>query len=240
MRFTLKQLRYFDAALRTGSIARAAVEMNISQSSITAAIDIIEQGARAELFRRMPAKGIVPTDIGINVGERIREFLEQARVFESDILTLAGNPAGTLRLGCYAPSAPYVLPPILEQISSDFPEIRIELKEGDMHALSDLLVSGRIDMALTYRREIKKSLPFVALFQATPIAFVPAVWPLAKQDEVSLSELVDLPMILLDMPGTRPYFFGIFEAQGLSPRIAHTTKVPRFCVAWLQQILAMP
>ena len=224
MQFTLKQLRYFDAALRTGSIARAAAELNISQSSITAAIDIIEQVARAELFRRMPAKGIVPTDTGISVGERIKEFLEQARVFESDILTLAGNPAGTLRLGCYAPSAPYVLPPILKQISSDFPEMGIELKEGDMHTISNLLSSGSIDLALTYRREIKKSLPFVALFQATPIAFIPTAWPLAKQNEVSLSELVEQPMVLLDLPGTRPYFSGLFEAQGLRPRIAHTTK----------------
>lgn len=224
MQFTLKQLRYFDAALRTGSIARAAVEMNISQSSITAAIDNIEQAAGAELFRRMPAKGIAPTDIGIGVGERIREFLEQTRIFESDLLTIAGNPAGTLRLGCYAPTAPYVLPPILKQISSDFPEISIELKEGDMRTISDLLSSGRIDLALTYRREIKKSLPFVSLFLATPIAFVPATWPLANQDEVSLAELVEQPMILLDMPGTRPYFCGIFEAQGLRPKIVHTTK----------------
>ncbi len=53
MNFTLKQLCYFDAALRNGSIARAAVEMNISQSSITAAIDMIEQCVGAELFRRV-------------------------------------------------------------------------------------------------------------------------------------------------------------------------------------------
>ena len=42
MHFTLKQLRYVDAALRTGSIVQAAREMNISQSSIAAAIDASE------------------------------------------------------------------------------------------------------------------------------------------------------------------------------------------------------
>jgi len=41
MGFTLKQLRYFEAALRNGSIATAAVEMNISRSSITAAIYLL-------------------------------------------------------------------------------------------------------------------------------------------------------------------------------------------------------
>lgn len=33
MRFTLKQLRYFDAAVRSGSISRAAAEMHISVGS---------------------------------------------------------------------------------------------------------------------------------------------------------------------------------------------------------------
>src|SRR5690554_5100118 len=108
MRFTLKQLRYFDAAMRTGSIARAATEMNISQSSITASIDAIEQTVGTELFRRIPAKGVQPTDAGQTVGTRIALFLEQARVFESDLMSLTGDPTGTLHLGCYAPTAPYV------------------------------------------------------------------------------------------------------------------------------------
>ena len=76
-----------------------------------------------------------------------------------------------------------------------------------MHTISDLLSSGRIDLALTYRRQIKKSLPFVALFQATPIAFIPTAWPLAKQNEVNLPrlpELVERPMIKHFSTGRAP------------------------------------
>lgn len=81
MRFTLKQLRYFDAAVRSGSISRAAAEMHISQSSITASIDAIEQSLGMELFRRVPAKGVQPTEAGHVVATRIADFLEQARRF---------------------------------------------------------------------------------------------------------------------------------------------------------------
>lgn len=224
MRFTLKQLKYVDAALRTGSIARAAVEMNISQSSITSAIDLIEQTTGAELLRRMPAKGVVPTDKGLEVGKRVQEFLEQARIFESDLLTLTGDPAGTLRLACYAPTAPYVLPPILKRISEQYPQIRIELKEGDMHSITELLNSGAVDLALTYRRETPDTQPFERMFRATPIALIPDVSPLARQRDVDLSELVEMPMILLDLPGTHAYFTGLFQAKGLRAQIAHTTK----------------
>ena len=224
VRFSIKQLTYFDAALRTGSIARASVEMNISQSSITAAIDIIENASGAELLRRMPAKGIVPTDKGLEIGVRVREFLEQARIFEADLLTLAGNPAGTLRLGCYAPTAPYVLPTILKRISQDYPQIRLEIKEGDMRAIVEFLNTGVVDLALTYRRAAPKAQPFLPMFEAKPIAMIPDASPLAKEPEIALSDLADLPMILLDLPGAPDYFESLFEAEGLSPKIAHTTK----------------
>lgn len=222
--FTLKQLQYFDAALRAGSIAKASVEMNISQSSITAAIDMIEKSTKTELLRRMPAKGIVATDKGLEIGARIREFLEQARIFEADLLTLTGDPSGTLRLGCYAPTAPYVLPPILKRISQNFPHIRVEIKEGDMQSIAEFLNSGVVDLALTYRRAAPKSQPFLPMFKAAPIALVPDVSPLARQPEVTLAELADLPMILLDLPGAPEYFANLFAAQGLAPKVAHTTK----------------
>ncbi len=74
MHFTLKQLRYFDAAVRSGSIARAATEMHISQSSITASIDAIEQSLGMELFRRVPAKGVAADRGRTDRGDPHRRF----------------------------------------------------------------------------------------------------------------------------------------------------------------------
>ena len=213
MNFTLKQLRYFDAALRSGSIARAAAEMNISQSSITAAIDLIKQTLDVDLFRRIPAKGIVATQLGQDIGSRVSGFLEQARLFESDLMSLAGDPTGTLRLACYAPTAPYVLPPLLKRIAEEYPDIRIELQEGNMQSISDMLSEGVVDVALTYRRHAPDGERFVPLFRARPWVLLPENSPLA-----------DLPMVLLDLPGTETYFKGLFEARGLSPNVVHSTK----------------
>ncbi|KPP86250.1 MAG: Transcriptional regulator [Rhodobacteraceae bacterium HLUCCO07] len=224
MHFTLKQLRYFDAVLRTGSIARAAIEMNISQSSITAAIDSVEQHVGTELFRRIPAKGLVPTETGHRVGRLVTGFLEQARVFESELLSLSGAPSGTLSLACYAPSAPHVLPPVLRHVARAYPSIRIDLKEGDMQTISDLLHTGSVDLALTYRRNTPEKMPFKSLFHARPWALLPQNSPLALDDSVALEDLADLPMILLDLPTTERYFREIFSSRGLRPNVVHRTK----------------
>lgn len=224
MRFTLKQLRYFDAALRNGSIARAAEDMNISQSSITAAIDVIEQCIGTDLFRRIPAKGLVPTPAGTQVGARVAAFLDQTRLFESDLMSLAGDPTGTLRMACYAPSAPYVLPPLLKRIAQTYPDIRIDLTEGDLHSIDDLLKSGAVDMALTYRHAEPDDRSFAPLFQARPWAILPVAAPLAARRSVSMAELAPLPMVVLDLPGATEYFLGLFDALGLTPNVAHRTK----------------
>ncbi|ASM72905.1 MULTISPECIES: LysR family transcriptional regulator [Roseobacteraceae] len=224
MRFTFKQLRYFDAALRHGSIARAADEMNISQSSITAAIDMIEATLGTRLFRRTPAKGIMPTETGRTVGERIAAFLEQCQSFDSSLAVPGADPTGTLRLACYAPTAPFVLPLLLKQVSSLYPAIRIDLKEGDMSVIADLLQRGVVEMALTYRRYLRPSQPFVPFFRARPFALLPESSPLAARASLSLEDLADQPMIMLDLPATQNYFRQLFSSQGLKPQVVHSTK----------------
>ncbi|MCM2563312.1 LysR family transcriptional regulator [Lutimaribacter sp. EGI FJ00015] len=224
MRFTLKQLRYYDAALRTGSIAKAAIEMNISQSSITAALDLIEETVGQELFRRVPAKGIQPTDMGQEVGSRIAAFLKQARVFESDLMSMSGNPTGMLHVGCYAPSAPHVLPRLMKIVAEHHAAIRMELIETDLGAMPRLLNEGKIDLALTYRRTLPDAMPFLPLFRARPYALLRENSALSQQPYVTLKDLSQHPMVLLDLPSAMGYFHQIFADQGLALQVAHTTK----------------
>lgn len=224
MRFTLKQLRYYDAALRTGSIAKAAAAMNISQSSITAALDILEETVGQELFRRVPAKGIQPTETGQSVGQRIADFLEHARVFESDLMSLSGNPTGRLHVGCYSPSAPYVLPRLMKKVAHLHPSIRVELVEADLVQMHSLLQEGKIDLALTYRRTVPEALHFLPLFEARPYALLPEDSPLAAQATVTLRDLAAMPMVLLDLPDASGYFSDLFAEQGLEFQTVHTTK----------------
>ena len=95
--FTLKQLRYVEAAGRLGSIASASQELSISQSSITAAVDALEQDIGYDLFVRTPAKGIRATPQGTETLRLIREFIDQSKHFESEVKSLSASPAMPLR-----------------------------------------------------------------------------------------------------------------------------------------------
>jgi DNA-binding transcriptional LysR family regulator len=226
MKFTLKQMRYAEAAGRLGSIAAAAAELNISQSSVAAAIDAIEGALGLDLFLRQPAKGIVPTAAGRRALELMREMLSTAAHLQSEFDCLDGAARGTLRLGCYATVAPFVLPPLLKAFSERCPEARIELHEGDLAEMRARLEAGEIDLALTYVRPDRDGAPedFEPLFDAHPYALVPAESALAQKRVATLAELAARPFVLLDLPRTRDYFTGLFRAEGLELRIAHSTR----------------
>lgn len=224
MNLTFKQMRYATAAGRLGSIAAAAVEINISQSSITAAIDALEDSLGIDLFIRQPAKGIVPTPAGREALAMMQGMLNQIAQFESELESLGGSPRGLLRLGCYITAAPYVLPPTLRAFSMRYPQARIELLEGDLAAIADMLVAGEIDLAMTYREPSQLELDFHPLFDARPYALVSREDPLSQADAVSLRELAERPMVLLELPLTREYFNSLFEAVGVRPNIVHSSR----------------
>lgn len=224
MNFTLKQMRYVEAAGRLGSIAQAAKELAISQSSITAAIDALETSLEYDLFLRTPAKGIKATPTGEQALLLIRNFLQQARYFEADLQSLGGDASGLVRIACYATAAPAFLPPILQNLTDNFPGMSVQVMEGNLDSIREFLDEGKVDLVFTYSDGLQSGYNFLTLFDAPPYALISLDDPLSEQPSVSFTDLAERPMVLLELPRTREYFTGLFEQSGQSPTIAHTTR----------------
>lgn len=224
MNFTLKQLRYVEATGRLGSIANAANELNISQSSITAAIGAFEGQIGFDLFVRTPAKGISVTPAGLETLKLIRSFITQSRQFEAEVIAIGGDATGSVRISCYATAAPSFLPPILKNFKSIYPNTSITLLEGNMDTIMEFLKNGEADVAFTYQEMVEDRQDFTPLFAAPPYALLAADDPLAQGKSVSLADLADKPMIMLDLPRTKEYFTGMFEKAGLKPNLVHSTR----------------
>lgn len=222
--FTLKQLRYIEATGRLGSISNAAAEQNISQSSITAAIDALESQIGYDLFMRTPAKGISVTPSGAETLRLIRGFIDQSRHFEAEMESVGGDAKGSVRIACYGTAAPSFLPQILKDFTKTYPGISIKLLEGDMLETVAYLRNGEADLAFTYIEAVDDKLKFSPLFKAPPYALLPADDPLAEAPFVSFAQLAEKPMVILDLPRTKSYFLAMFEQKGLTPNIVHSTR----------------
>ena len=138
----------------------------------------------------------------------------------------AGRSGPTLRIGCLAAPAPFVMGELLAACAIQHPEIAVELVESDSTALVERLRRGDLALALTYDLDLGTGLEVERLGELRPYVLLPAAHPLARQSSVSLADLVPEPMILLDLPGTREHQRGCFAASGgHSPRIGqHATS----------------
>ena len=112
---------------------------------------------------------------------------------------------------------------MLEHLPRDS-RLALQLVDGDQRAILDHLRRDTVDMALIYDWEVEPSIVKERLIGLRPYALFSAADPLAKREQVSLAELVDRPMVLLDAPPSEAYFKSLFQARGLEPTIAYRTR----------------
>jgi len=221
---TIKQLRYVEAAGRTGSIAAAAALSNISQSSITAAIDALEAETGFDLFTRVPAKGLIITSAGQQCMALIEDFLNSFSAFESELGAIGGTSKGTIRLACFSAAAALFLPSAIASFQRDHPGIRFEMVEGNMDTVTGYLEEGQADIAFTYDEVVKDGQDFHPLVDLPHFALLSVDDPLATRASVSLSELATKPMIELNLIRTSAYYSGLFKEAGLEVDVVHSSS----------------
>tara|TARA_R100000687_G_scaffold82743_1_gene83094 strand:+ start:61 stop:987 length:927 start_codon:yes stop_codon:yes gene_type:complete len=224
LRFTLRQLEYFVAVGELGSIAQAAEQVNVSSPSISAAITQLEREFGLPLFVRQHAQGLSLTQAGRRMMEQATHILQ-----ESDLLVdLAGDISGTVRgplnIGCLVTFAQVVLPSVRRSFELEFSEVRARQVELNQAEIFSALRRAEIDVALTYDLDLPADLVFEGLLEFPPYVMLAPDHPLAENTSVSALELVQHPMVLLDLPFSSEYFLSFFAGLDIKPQIAERTK----------------
>jgi len=222
--FTLKQLRYFVVAGELSSVTRAARKLHVSQPSISAAIQQIEEITGLQLFVRHHAQGLSLTPLGRQLMDRARQLLRDAEGLEKYARSLGEEIGGELRLVAFPTFAPAFLPRLLRRYADRHPSVSLYCDEMHQADIVRGLRQGDYELAFTYDLEIPEEVEFTPLYRFPPYAVVAADHPMGERDSIGLAELVNHPMVLLDWPLSHEYFLSIFTHHGLSPAVAHRAK----------------
>lgn len=143
IRFTLRQLEYFEALAETLHFGRAAALVGVTQPALSAQISELEERLGRRLLDRGP-KSVSLTDHGIALRPRIERLLAEARGLEEPI-EADGPMRGRFRLGVIPTVAPYLLPTLLAELRLRHPHLSLELRETVTATLVDELLAGRLD-----------------------------------------------------------------------------------------------
>lgn len=224
MSFSLRALRYIVAVADARSVTEAAKALGVSQPAISAALAEAEARLGTQIFVRHHARGVTPTVAGQRFVHEARLLIKHARDFEQSIGSLGSSITGEITVGCFLTLATRYMPRLLAEFSRRLPGITVRLEEGTQQEIIEGLLTGRMEVALSYAYALPAEISGQRLMELPPYLLLAANHPFAKRKAVSLREMADEPYILLDLPHSRAYFTNLFAACGTTPLIAYRSK----------------
>jgi LysR family hydrogen peroxide-inducible transcriptional activator len=140
-------MRYFEALAAARHFGKAAAMVHVSQPALSAQIMEMEDHLGAKLVERSRS-GILLTRKGMDVAQRIRLILTEVERLEASTRDSGGVLDGLIRIGIIPTVAPYLVPKLVPNLRTDYPEIEIELKEAVTDRLVADLLDGRLDAVI--------------------------------------------------------------------------------------------
>lgn len=139
--------KYVYEVYKERSFTKAAQNLYISQPSLSARIKKIEEIIGEPLFDRSTTP-LQLTEVGkvyIEAAEKITQIEQRGENYIND---LAGLKTGNLAVGASTLFAAYVVPSLITQFNQKFPDVHIQLIEGNTAELEEMLGSNALDFVI--------------------------------------------------------------------------------------------
>lgn len=141
----LKHLHYLVTLHQEQHFHRAAQRCNVSQSTLSTAIQNLEEHFGSQLLER-EHKTFVFTSLGLDIVERSKVLLQEA----GELVEFAQNAGdwqrGKLKLGVIPTIAPFIFEAMIGAFGAFLPDIQLELQEDTTEHLLQQLTDGRLDL----------------------------------------------------------------------------------------------
>ena len=194
---TLRQLEYFVALAERLSFREAAEACFVSQPALSSQIAQVEGILGVKLFERTK-RMVRLTGEGERLLGSAREVLRVADGMIEMARSLGQPLTGPLRLGTIPTVGPYLLPKVLPLVRETFGSLKLFLKEDTTANLLTQMDSGEVDLVLLAVDVPLGNVAIMPLFSDPFLVGFPEGDVLDGKDEVSLKDLEDRDVLLLD------------------------------------------
>lgn len=160
---TLQQLKYIIAINRFRSFAQAADNLGITQPTLSAMVQKLENELDVRIFDRNN-KSVSPTAIG----EKIILQAEQACTEINRITELVeenkDSLSGTLNISIGPTIAPYLLPDFIRIYRAKFPDVHLKIVEHKAESIFESLTRGMVDVGIALSNIHKEGILEIPLY----------------------------------------------------------------------------
>jgi len=228
-RVRLHDLHALSVVVQSGSMAKAAKELGVTQSAVSQMVADLEAALRVRLLDRSP-RGVVATIYGSVLLKRSRAALDELRNGLQEIESLTDHATGQVRIGCPESISSAVLPSIAELFFKRYPRAVLDVDDVNFGMLAPLL-DRKIDLVIARggrgfaEQDVSDDLNVETLFEDE---LVVAAGPQSRwfnSRKIDLADLINERWILT-VPGVWNHMLvsEAFRARGLDmPNISMRT-----------------
>lgn len=192
----------------------------MAQPPLSNQIKQLETELEVRLFDRT-GRGIQLTEAGRFLLEEARRLLVQVGQTVDMTRRVGHGKVGRLAVG-FLPSVGHgVLPSVLREFSSCFPEVDLQLRELNPDQQVQELHDKRIDVGFLYLPLEDRALSVESVFHECLVVALPEQHPLADEPEIPLHALSNEPFILPpqhQVPGCHSQIMKACHRAGFSPK----------------------
>ncbi len=193
----LRQIRYFQSVVRNNSFSEAAEECHISQSAISQQIKALETELGFPLLERKNRKFVL-TPAGEHFYKKSLVLVADYEQMCHESAKIARGEDAVLKIGFLRNYNSPEFRQALEEFSSRYPAISIQLLYGNHEELFTLLRTGGVDLVLNDQRRAFSD-EYINLILTTSSMYIElaARNPVVSLPSVTVQELKNIPCILV-------------------------------------------
>ncbi len=194
---SLRQLEYVVAIADTLGFHRAAERCHVSQPTLSAQVQQLEEVLGVRLFER-DRRGVLLTRAGEEIVARARRVLVEV----GDLIAAATRARDPLkanyRVGVLPTIAPYLLPEVMPELRARYADLGLSFREEKTDEVRRGLDEGRLDVALVALEADLGNLDSAVVTKDPFVVALPAGHPLAQKKRIAVDDLEAETVLLLD------------------------------------------
>jgi DNA-binding transcriptional LysR family regulator len=200
-KFRLRHVELIAEVYDSRSILKASRRLNLTQPTVTKALQDIEATLNVPLFERTN-RGLEPTPYGEIFARHAKIVLAQLRHAAEELESLRAGYSGKVTVGTLLAASASILPDAVALLKKERPAVAISIVVGTYDILLPALLVGDLDMVLGRMPESRSHALVYEEFYAEPICLVVRRGhPLTRKRRLTLRELANEPW-LLPLPET--------------------------------------
>lgn len=224
----VRRLQIFAAVAERGSFTAAAEALYMTHSAVSQQMALLERQLGVPLVVRGP-RGVELTESGRLLAERTTGLLGTIASIERELADLkARHP--TVRLGAFPTAAADLIPRVLREYQTRYPETKVVLRSAHATDMFGALREGDIHLGLVWDydflpRTVPADIEWVHLVDDPLYVLLPADHPLAGESEVDLLEFAGENWVVRGhSPPYDEAFTTMCRLAGFEPQIGFVTE----------------